>query len=66
MKDAADEVAKWPPEHVHFRRNSHHAHPFVQCSDTSVNVAPIRERYVSTHLARCGPQHSTATLATEQ
>jgi hypothetical protein len=29
-------------------------------------VAPIRERYISAHLPRCGPQHSTATQVTEQ
>lgn len=66
MKDAADEVAEWPLEHVLFRRNSHHGHHFVQCSNISVNVAPIRERYISAHLPRCGPQHSTATQVTEQ
>jgi hypothetical protein len=29
-------------------------------------VARIRERYISTHLARCGPQHSIIAQVTEQ
>lgn len=66
MKDAAGEVAEWPLEHVLFRRNSNHGHPFVRCSNISVNVAPIRERYISTYLARCGPQHSIIAQITEQ